>query len=154
MGTSIKPKYTQLAQGKVCLPTKERDMGSIPVLRAIRRNLWVLQQVKLPVWCNWSSRAGVVLARSSFKSEDFFRALLFGSVSGIGNAADCNSVASGIVGSSPTRPTKCSISLAVKRLLAMQKSRVRFSYIAPPLSVNWHTRDSRGCMTICPSPIR
>ena len=30
----------------------------------------------------------------------------FGSVRGIGNAADCKSVADGIVGSSPTRPTK------------------------------------------------
>ena len=54
------------------------DMGSIPVLRAIRRNLWVLQQVKLPVWCNWLSRAGVVLARSPFKSEDLFAPCFMG----------------------------------------------------------------------------
>ena len=31
---------------------------------------------------------------------------IYGSLSGIGNAADCKSVASGIPGSSPGRPTK------------------------------------------------
>ena len=82
------------------------DMGSIPVLRAIRRNFWVLQQMKLPVWCNWSSRAGVVLARSPFKSEDLFApCYLNRRVANRQLRRTVNPLSSGTVGSAPTSPT-------------------------------------------------